>query len=91
MTDKENFPTLPQYWGMLNYFDWHYRYSDDHNEYKIKNGRHQQLKLISKQSPEKKELYEKFSKWAFSGETFGTTQESKPSQPIDIPQRRIRG
>lgn len=91
MTNKENYPTLYQYWQMLNYFDWHYQYSDDHKQWKLKNGRHQQLKLISKQSPEKKELYEKFSKWAFSGEAFGSSPETKPIQPINVPQGKIRG
>lgn len=91
MTNKENFPTLSGYWTMLDYFDWYYQYSDDHAEWKTKHERHQQLKLISKQSPEKKELYDRFSKWIFSKEIPGTTPAPKPVQPVEVSQENIHG
>lgn len=74
--------TLPEFWDVLNNFDWYYMMSDDGSVYRGGERAYQRIvAMATAGGPEFEALFEKFREHKFSGEPWATPSAPRPDRP----------
>jgi hypothetical protein len=67
-----------EYFEACARFDWYYSFSDDHRVYTRESANEQKLAIEAKTDPIKEKILKDWSKFMFSGKSWGTVRPPKP-------------
>jgi hypothetical protein len=69
---------IQEYFEACQQFDWFYDYSDDHRVYTRESANEKKLTDEAELDPIKKNIFNDWSKYMFSGESWRTVKAPKP-------------
>lgn len=83
LTLENPFPMpLREFYSVLQSHDWFYYFSDDHRVWVAGEVASKRVQQLAKISPDHQALYDGFSAYHFSGESFGKPKAPYPEKPV---------